>query len=165
MRRHRRFAAWFGTCLCAFPGCSPRRQRTIVDAAAAAGVHIDTSLTYCHNTLLDRTLVTSGFLEWAGQAGIGIVNGSPVGMGLLTEAGPPPWHPAKPHQKQAAAAAAVLAKAAGVNISRLAVRFSATCPGVASTLFSVETRELMLQNVDAVLAPPTEAEVCSRARH
>ncbi|VDM77797.1 unnamed protein product [Strongylus vulgaris] len=37
--------------------------------------------------------------------GIGILNGSPLSMGLLTEQGPPPWHPAPDFIKEATLAA------------------------------------------------------------
>ncbi len=42
-------------------------------------------LSYCRNTLLDNSLATSGFLQWAADRGVGVINASPVGMGLLTE--------------------------------------------------------------------------------
>jgi len=31
---------------------------------------------------------------------VGLINASPLSMGLLTQEGPPPWHPATDYQKQ-----------------------------------------------------------------
>ncbi len=134
-------------------------QRQIVDAAAARGIVVHTSLTYCHYTLMDTTLVSSGYVRWAKDRGLGVLNASPMAMGLLTHAGPPSWHPAKTHQRAVAASAAAVAQSSGVNLSRLALRFAVSCEDVASTLFSVETIDLLRDNLDAALSIPTPAEV------
>ncbi|MBC7812045.1 MAG: aldo/keto reductase, partial [Burkholderiales bacterium] len=55
---------------------------------------LDTILSYCHYTLYDTTL--TGFISSAKsrKLNVGIINASALGMGLLTEQGPPSWHPA-----------------------------------------------------------------------
>ena len=53
---------------------------------------IDTILTYCRCTLVDQALLeVTQFFE---DRKIGIINASPVSMGLLSCRGPPAWHPA-----------------------------------------------------------------------
>nr|POF24297.1 l-galactose dehydrogenase [Quercus suber] len=45
-------------------------------------------------------------------------------MGLLTESGPPHWHPASPELKSACQAAAAYCKEKRKNISKLAMQYS-----------------------------------------
>ncbi|KAK5985690.1 hypothetical protein GCK32_021834 [Trichostrongylus colubriformis] len=45
------------------------------------------------------------FVSFFKKKGIGVLNGSPLSMGLLTERGPPPWHPADDFIKEACLAA------------------------------------------------------------
>lgn len=111
-------------------------QRSLVESAAAIGIRVDSCLTYCHYTLNDTTLVSSGFMEWAQRAGVGVMNASPLGMGLFTSGGPPPWHPASPQQKKAVDIAKKIASSRGYDISSLAMKFALSCPGVPCTLFS-----------------------------
>ena len=54
---------------------------------------VDTVLTYCRCTLLDQTLLGSP-IQFFTSRNIGIINASPVSMGLLSNRGPPVWHPA-----------------------------------------------------------------------
>lgn len=58
---------------------------------------VDVILTYCHNTLLDNSV--SSMMDYFISKGVGVINASPTGMGLLTRAGPPAWHPAPPEIK------------------------------------------------------------------
>ena len=60
---------------------------------------VDCVLSYCHHTLLDNTLAAES--SWLQQQGVGILNASPLAMGLLSSKGPPPWHPAPDGMKAA----------------------------------------------------------------
>jgi len=62
-------------------------------------VPISTCLSYCHHTLNDATLGPQ-LLPLLEANAVGLINASPLSMGLLTTRGPPAWHPAHPHQKQ-----------------------------------------------------------------
>jgi L-galactose dehydrogenase len=63
----------------------------VVDNAPAGS--IDLILSYCHTTMYDSTL--THLIPKLRDKGIGIINASPLGMGLLTNAcSPPDWHPA-----------------------------------------------------------------------
>ena len=53
---------------------------------------IDTILTYCRCTLVDQSLLE--VLQFFKDRNIGVINASPVSMGLLSSRGPPAWHPA-----------------------------------------------------------------------
>ena len=53
---------------------------------------VNTVLTYCRCTLVDQSLLD--VLAFFKDRNIGVINASPVSMGLLSSRGPPAWHPA-----------------------------------------------------------------------
>ena len=53
---------------------------------------VDVILSYCHNSLNDSSLIQD--LSYFEEKGVGVINASPLSMGLLTREGPPSWHPA-----------------------------------------------------------------------
>ena len=53
---------------------------------------VNTVLTYCRCTLVDQALLD--VLQFFEDRKIGVINASPVSMGLLSKRGPPAWHPA-----------------------------------------------------------------------
>lgn len=55
---------------------------------------------------------------------VGIISASPLSMGLLTQQGPPEWHPAPAELKEAAAAAAACCRDQGVDLAKLALQFA-----------------------------------------
>jgi L-galactose dehydrogenase len=124
---------------------------------------VDMILSYCHYTMLDQTL--KELLPLLEQKGVGVVNASPLSMGLLTDAGPPAWHPAPENVKSAAREAAKAVQQQQTssstyfwNISRLALRFSLDGPNViATTLIGMQTVSLVDENVAVVKesAPPS----------
>ena len=135
----------------------------VLDAAPPGAV--DVVLSYCHGCLVDRTLAPLAE-KWA-AAGLGVINASPLSMGLLTARGPPDWHPAPPELKAACAEAARVAAGAGADISALALRDAlALPPSIASHLVGCGSVEVVEANVKAALAalqPPTEAEAAAMA--
>mgnify|MGYP000152589205 CR=1 FL=1 len=58
---------------------------------------IDVVLSYCHYSLNDTSLET--LLPFLKSKGVGIISASPLSMGLLTDVGPPTWHPASSELK------------------------------------------------------------------
>ena len=54
---------------------------------------VDAVLTYCRCTLVDQALLGEP-LDFFKRNDVGIINASPVSMGLLSNRGPPDWHPA-----------------------------------------------------------------------
>lgn len=67
-------------------------------------------------------------------AGVGVINASVLAMGLLTEHGPPAWHPAPPALQAAAAEAATAVRDRGLSLPRLAIKQAVLEPGIASHL-------------------------------
>lgn len=58
---------------------------------------VDVILSYCHYGINDLTL--ADLLPYLKSKGIGVISASPLAMGLLTENGPPEWHPASEELK------------------------------------------------------------------
>ena len=128
--------------------------------AAAAGIAIESCLSYSHYCLHDRSLVESGTLRYFADAGVGVLNGSPLSMSLLTHAGAPDWHPAGPLLRARAAAAAAHCAARGVSLERLALAFALAAPEVPTTLFSTSKLAKLRANLAQTVgeAPLSAAE-------
>ncbi|KAL9183432.1 hypothetical protein ACHAXT_004288 [Thalassiosira profunda] len=124
-------------------------------------VVFDQSLVYCHNNLHDVSLFCDAcfpstedaaeegteaehngknvpYAEFCRQSSVRVMAAAPLSMGLLTNSGPPDWHPAKPTLKEACAEAAKLCQSKEVNISSLAVLFSLSQREVGCTLLGMK---------------------------
>jgi L-galactose dehydrogenase len=126
---------------------------TLRQLQAAQAAPVDSVLSYCHYTLLG-TLLAEELAPFAQQTGLGLINASPLSMGLLTNAGPPPWHPASPELQQLSRQIAALCSEHGVDIATIALQFSVSAPGVASTLVGMRTEEEFLANLKAMEHAP-----------
>jgi aryl-alcohol dehydrogenase-like predicted oxidoreductase len=113
---------------------------------------VDTVLSYCHYTLNDSSLAE--LLPYLQQKGVGIINASPLAMGLLTERGAPDWHPAPPPLKAACAQAAAHCRSRGVDIAQLALQFAVSNPAIATTLVGTASLENLRKNVAWSEQPP-----------
>lgn len=122
--------------------------RAVLDAAPPGAV--DVVLSYCHHHLADSTLVDDA-LPYLQSKGVGVINASPLSMGLLTPQGPPAWHPAPPELAAAARAAAAAAAAAGASLPKLGVMHAVRHPGVATTLVGICGVAQVHENCDAAL--------------
>lgn len=119
----------------------------------AQAVPVDSVLSYCHYTLLGTQLVDQ-LAPFSQASGVGLINASPLSMGLLTDAGPPPWHPASPQLKELARQVAARCAQHGVNVATIGLQFSLGAPGVASTLSGMRTEEEVLANLKACEQAP-----------
>ncbi|GMH17917.1 hypothetical protein Nepgr_019758 [Nepenthes gracilis] len=110
---------------------------------------IDVILSYCHHCINDSTL--EELLPYLKSKGVGVINASPLSMGLLTENGPPDWHPASPELKAACKAAATYCKENGKNISKLALQYSLSHKDISSVLVGMNSVRQVEENVGAAL--------------
>jgi len=94
----------------------------------------DVVISYCHYSLNDSSLLE--LLPLLEEKGVGLVNASPLSMGLLGTRGTPDWHPASPRLKAACREAAELCAARGADIAKLAVQFSTSNERIPTTLVS-----------------------------
>lgn len=102
-------------------------------------------LSFCHYTLHDDALLD--YLDFFEAHQTGVINASPYSMGLLTQKGPPAWHPAPQPLKRLAQKAVWHCKKAGVCIEQLAIAFSTHNPRIATTLFSTTCPENVKKTV------------------
>lgn len=122
----------------------------------------DQSLVYCHNNLHDMSLfrdtcfpsmdeqvdrrgIDGGkctdlitYSQFCRQSSIHLIAAAPLSMGLLTNAGPPSWHPASTSLKAACSSAAKLCLSKGVDISTLAVLYSLSQQELGCTLLGMK---------------------------
>lgn len=114
--------------------------------------NLDVVISYCHFNLQDQTLLTE-LLPVAKQHGIGVLNASPLGMGLLTNQGPQPWHPGGEDIKAGCRAAAALCAAHGADISFLGMQFCLDEPRIPSTISGAATVDELSTNLRAPTTP------------
>lgn len=114
---------------------------------------LDVVISYCHYSLQNTRLITE-LLPVAEAHGVGLLNASPLSMGLLTEQGPPDWHPAPPEIKHAARRAAEVCRRHGSNIAYLGMQFAFAEPRIASTITGTAKIEELERNLEAIASPP-----------
>ena len=107
---------------------------------------VESILNFCHYTLNDDAL--TDYLDFFESRGIGVINASPLSMGLLSQRGVPAWHPAPKPLVEACQRAAEYCKAKGYPIEKLAVQFSVSNPRIASTLFSSANPDNVRRNIE-----------------
>lgn len=108
-------------------------------------------LVHNHYCLNDIRLVE--LLPLCEQKGVGIVNASPFGSGLLTDRGAPDWHPATTKQRAYFSEAARVCSERGTSISKLALQFSTQHPRITTTLFSSARTASVERNLAWYLEP------------
>ncbi len=116
---------------------------------------VESILNFCHYSLND-TLLTD-YLDFFEQHGVGVVNASPLSMGLLSQRGAPDWHPATQELRQACSRAAAYCQQQGYPIEKLAIQFSTSLnPRIATTLFSSANPDNVLKNIAYAAEPMDE---------
>lgn len=118
----------------------------------AAQAPVDSILSYCRYDLLIDDLDTA-LMPFAEKHGIGVINASPLHMGVLTERGAPAWHPAPQAVHEAGAKAAQLCRARGFDLSELALRWCLDYSRVASTLIGMSKASHVERNLRAFGTP------------
>lgn len=114
--------------------------------------HLDVVISYCHFNLQDTTMLTE-LMPVAEKHGVGVLNASPLGMGLLTNQGPQPWHPAGDDIKAACRSAAELCRSRGADISFLGMQFCLGEPRIPSTVTGAATLDELNTNLRAMATP------------
>ena len=122
---------------------------------------VESVLNFCHYCLCDDKLLD--FLDFFESRGIGVINASPLSMGLLSQRGAPAWHPAPAALQEACRRAVDHCSAAGYPIERLAVEFSVSEPRISSTLFSTTRAENVRANLAWAAGSP-DLDLLSQVR-
>lgn len=107
---------------------------------------VESVLNFCHYCLNDDKLVD--FLDYFESKGIGVINASPLSMGLLSQRGVPDWHPAPKPLVEVCAKAAQYCNEKNYPIEKLAIQYSVSNPRIAGTLFSSANPANVQRNID-----------------
>lgn len=116
-------------------------------ARVAAETEVDCLLNYCHGNLFvdDMSVELVPFIE---QSGVGLLNASPLHMGLLAEMPVPSWHPAPTEVREAARQVRLACQSFGIDAGTLGLRLCLDQRAVASTLVGISSEA----EVDAACA-------------
>ncbi len=106
---------------------------------------VETILSFCHYELNDTSL--ADLIPYFKKKGVGIINASPTGMGLLTGRAAPSWHPASKAIQEGCRRAVEFCTAKGVDIVKLAVQFCCANDDIASTLVGTARPENIRANI------------------
>jgi L-galactose dehydrogenase len=116
---------------------------------------LDVVISYTHYTLQNQRLLTE-LLPVAESHGVGVMNASPLCMGLLSDHGPQDWHPAPDAVKAAGRAAAELCRQRGASLATLGMQFCLREPRIPTTISGAARAEEVEANVRAIETPINE---------
>lgn len=122
---------------------------------------VESVLNFCHYCLNDDELLD--YLDYFEEKGIGVINASPLSMGLLTLRGVPDWHPAPKPLVKTCAEAARYCQEKGYPIEKLAIQYSVGNPRIASTLFSSANPMNVERNIEWAQEAP-DAELVKKVK-
>ncbi len=121
-------------------------------AWAVRQLDVDVVLSSCRCTLHDLSI--RQLARGCAEGGVGLLAASPVAMGLLTQSGPPWWHPAHPELKAAAKKAALACQLRGRDLAELALQFACSLPGVDAIITGTGSVGHLERNVCAARQAP-----------
>jgi L-galactose dehydrogenase len=113
---------------------------------------LDVVVSYAHYTLQNTRLLTD-LLPAAEARGVGVLNASPLALGLLTHQGPQPWNPAPAEVKAACAAAADLCRSRGADLAQLGMQFCYAEPSIPSTITGTAKASELAANLRSMREP------------
>jgi L-galactose dehydrogenase len=113
---------------------------------------LDVVISYTHYTLQNQRLLMD-LLPTAESYGVGVMNASPLCMGLLSDHGPPDWHPAPAAVKAAADEARVRSRSRGASLAFLGMQFCYAEPRIATTISGAARAPEIEANVRAFETP------------
>ncbi|MDI1318884.1 MAG: aldo/keto reductase, partial [bacterium] len=120
---------------------------------------VEAILSFCRYCLNDTGL--EPMLPYLHEKGIGVINASATGMGLLTERGAPVWHPAPKPIMDGCRRAVEYCASVGADITKLAIQFAVHHPGIATTLVGTASPENIRKNV-AYIEEPIDFELMAK---
>ncbi|KAG8312202.1 hypothetical protein J6590_028435 [Homalodisca vitripennis] len=89
---------------------------------------------------------------------IGLINAGVTGLGLLTNEGPPHWHPASAELKDLCRNASLYCQEQGVELGKLAIHYALQQPGHCSHLVGMKTLAELQCNLEVATTGLTEAK-------
>lgn len=114
-------------------------------------VQVDQIQSYCHYSLNDTAL--ADLLPYFKQKGVAIFNSAPLAMRLLSDEGPPTWHPAPAALRTKCAEAAAFCRTHGTDIGKVALQFSLANPDIHTNIVGTADPKRVLQNLRDIAEP------------
>ncbi len=114
--------------------------------------NLDVVISYAHCNLWNTRLLTE-LMPVAEARGVGIMNASPLAMGLLTNQGPQPWFPGQPEIVATCKKAAELCRSRGADISFLGMQFCYGQKRIPCTLTGAAKKSELEVNLKAMTTP------------
>ena len=114
-------------------------------------VDVDQIQSYCHYCLNDTAL--ADILPYLKEKQVGIFNSAPLAMRLLTQEGPPSWHPAPAEVTAKCAEAAAYCASQGADLAKLALQFSVANPDIHTTIVGTASPDRILENIRQIEEP------------
>ncbi|PGV51700.1 aldo/keto reductase [Bacillus sp. AFS037270] len=106
---------------------------------------LDVILSYCHYSLNDTSLLS--LVPLLEEKKTGLINASPLSMGLLSSRTVADWHPASEGIRMICNQAAEFCKENGTDLSKLAIQFSIQNETIPTTLVSTASVENIRKNI------------------
>ena len=122
----------------------------------AKAVPVDAVMSYCRYNLLMDDLADT-FAPFCREHGIGLFNASPLHMRVLSEKGPPDWHPAPPEVKAMARAVLASCQQHNAAIEDVALQYCVRWEAASSTVVGMSKVLHVERNVSAMQAPIADA--------
>ncbi len=130
--------------------CLPLKlYRQVMDQVA-----VDQVQSYCHHCLNDSSL--NDLLPYFREKGVAVFNSAPLAMRLLSDAGPPDWHPAPAALRKKCAEAARFCRERGGDLGRLALQFAVSDPAIPTNIVGAADSQRVLTNIRDIESPPDE---------
>ncbi|HEX4086028.1 MAG TPA: aldo/keto reductase [Chthoniobacteraceae bacterium] len=117
-------------------------------------VEVDQVQSYCHYCLNDTALADE--LPYLRERGVAIFNSAPLAMRLLSDDGPPQWHPAPEQVRAKCAEAAAFCRERNGSLSKLALQYSAANPHIPTNIVGTASPKRILQNIREIEEPLDE---------
>ena len=114
-------------------------------------IEVDQIQSYCHYCLNDTAL--ADILPYLREKQVGIVNSAPLAMRLLTQEGPPSWHPAPAAVTAKCAEAAAFCASQGADLAKVALQFSVAHPDIHTTIVGTASPDRILENIRQIEDP------------
>ncbi|CAL7948245.1 unnamed protein product [Xylocopa violacea] len=121
-----------------------------------SNINISVILSYSRFTLIDNTLIE--YIPFFKKHNVGIINASAPCMGLLTNKGPPAWHPGSESTKKICADAAACCKDHDTELAKLALWYTLQCEDICTFLVGMQNLKELAMNLDVVKNGITEKE-------
>ncbi len=106
---------------------------------------VDVIISYCHYSLNNNRLLD--LLPLLAQKGVGLINASPISMGLLSRQGTPDWHPATKEIKEVCRQTAAYCSERGADLSKLAIQYAVHNAQIPTTLVGTANPANIAKNI------------------